>query len=130
MSNKFPNIQPLGVLTVVTPGTAVLLSANCGPLGGGASGSQSNPPLPGSPFRSIVLQAPLTLPSGTNVGNVYLLTRGSTFLGNPGNVVAVIAPGATVSIPYAGVAENGILPENFCLDADTGGNTIVGYGIY
>lgn len=128
--SKFPNIQPLGVLTVSAPGTTTLLSANCGPLGGGATGTQSNPPLPGSAFRSIVLQAPLSLPSGTNVGNVYVLTRGSNLAGSPGNVVAVIAPGATVSIPYAGIMENGILPENFCLDTDTGGNSVVGYGVY
>ncbi len=128
--SKFPNIEPLGVLTVVTPGTTVLLSANCGTRGGGTTGTPASPPLPGSPFRSIVLQAPLTLPSGSNVGNVYLLTKGSTFSSNPGNVVAVIAPGTTVSIPYAGIMENGILPENFCLDADTGGNSVVGYGVY
>jgi hypothetical protein len=128
--SKFPNIQPLGLLVVSAPGTTTLLSTNCGTLGGGTVGTQSNPPLPGSPFRSIVLQAPLTLPSGSNVGNVYVLTRGSTFATNPGNVIAVIAPGATVSIPYAGIMENGILPENFCLDADTAGNSVVGYGVY
>ncbi len=127
---KFPNIQPLGLLTVTVPGTTTLLSANCGPFGGGTVGTTTNPPLPGSPFRSIVLQAPLSLPSGTNIGNVYVLTRGSTLAANPGNVIAVIAPGATVSIPYAGIMENGILPENFCLDADTGGNTVAGYGVY
>lgn len=126
----FPNIQPLGTLTVSAPGTTTLLSANCGSLGGNTVGTQSNPPLPGTRLRGIVLQAPLSLPSGTNVGNVYVLTRGSTFTGNPGNVIAVIAPGSTVSIPYGVLIENGILPENFCLDADTGGNSVIGYGIY
>jgi hypothetical protein len=35
-----------------------------------------------------------------------------------------------VAIPYTGIMENGILPENFCLDADTAGNTVYGYGIF
>jgi hypothetical protein len=130
--SRFPNLQPLGIITVSAPGTTTLLSVNCGPLGGGTVGTTANPPLAGTPFRSIVLQAPLTLGGGlqTNVGNAYLMPRGSTFTANPGNVLAVIPPGATISFPYAGLPENGILPENFCIDADTAGNTIVGYGIY
>ena len=123
---KFPNIQPLGQIVVVTPGTTVLLSVNCGTLGGGTVGTQGNPPLPGSALRGIVLQAA----SPGNVGNVYLMPRGSTFAANPGNVIAVIPPNTIVPIPYGVLMDSGLLPENFCLDADTGGNTIYGYGIY
>jgi hypothetical protein len=62
---------------------------------------------------------------------VYLLTKGSTFAANPGNVIAVIPPtGVPVPIPYGVLLENGILPENFCLDADTNGNFVFGYGIF
>jgi hypothetical protein len=124
--SKFPNIQPLGQMTVTAPGTTTNLSINCGLLGGGASGSSTNPPLPGSALRAIVLQST----PNTNVGNVYLLPRGSTFAANPGNVIAVVSPGQTVAIPYTGVIQNGILPENFVLDADTAGNVVFGYGMY
>jgi hypothetical protein len=124
--SKWPNVQPLGTLTVTAPGTTTALSANCGPLGGGTTGTWANPPLPGSSFRGIVLQAT----ANTNVGNVYLMPRGSTFAANPGNVIAVIQPNATVSIPYGVLLENGLLPENFCLDADTAGNVVYGYGIF
>jgi hypothetical protein len=95
-------------------------------MGGGTVGTQASPPLPGSAFRGIVLQAL----SSPNIGNVYVLPRGSTFAANPGNVIAVIQPSSPVAIPYTGIMENGILPENFCLDADTAGNTVYGYGIF
>jgi hypothetical protein len=124
---KWPNLQPLGVLTVTAPGTTTALSANCGTLGGGTVGTNYNPPVPGSAFRSFTLQAA----ASTNVGNVYLLPRGSTFAANPGNVLAIIPPsGVPVPFPLGGPFENGFLPENFCLDADTAGNTVVGYGVY
>jgi hypothetical protein len=124
---KYPNVQALGLLTIVAPGTTTLLSANCGPLGGGTVGTQSNPPLPGSAMRGIVLQAS----SATNVGNVYLMPRGKTAAGNPEAIIAIIAPNNTpVPIPYGVLLDNGILPENFCLDADTAGNFVVGYGIF
>jgi hypothetical protein len=123
---KYPNLQPLGQLTIVTVGTTVSLALNCGALGGGTVGTQSSPPLPGSSFRGIVLQAA----SQTNVGNVYLLPRGSTFAANPGNVIAIIPPNQTVSFPFGVLLENGLLPENFCLDTDTGGNIVYGYGIF
>jgi hypothetical protein len=123
----FPNIQPLGLLTVTAPGTTTALSANCGPLAGGTVGTPSNPPLAGTALRGIVLQAA----ANTNVGNVYLLPRGSTLAANPGNVMAVIPPtGVPVPFPYGVLLDNGILPENLCLDADTAGNVVYGYGIY
>jgi hypothetical protein len=124
MSSRFPTVQPLGTLTISAPGTTTLLSANCGPQQGGNSGTFVNPPSPGSAFSGISLQAP-----SQNVGNVYLLTRGSTFLGNPNNVVGIIQPGTNFALPYVPLA-NGFLPENFCLDTDTGGNVCYGYGIY
>lgn len=125
--SKFPNIQPLGILVVTAPGTTTLLSLNCGNLGGGASGSWASPPLPGSAFRGVVLQAP----SNTNVGNVYLLPRGNTLAANPGTIVAIIPPnGVPVPVPYGVLLDNGMLPENFCLDTDTAGNTVYGYGIF
>lgn len=129
---KYPNIQPLGEIKIVTVGTTVLLSTNCGAMGGSTVGTPSNPPLPGSAFRGIVLQAP-----AANTLLVYLLPRGkaawtagSPPIFNPADIIAVIAPGATVAIPYFGVMENGILPENFCLDTDTGNNVVFGYGIF
>jgi hypothetical protein len=42
----------------------------------------------------------------------------------------VIPPNSIVPVPYGVLLDDGILPENFCLDADTAGNYVVGYGIY
>lgn len=128
---KYPNLQPLGALTVTAPGTTTLLSANCGPLSGGTMGTWQNPPLPGSALRGVVLQAAIQ-----NVGNMYLLPRasvawsGSPPVFNGASIIAVIAPGQTVPIPYGQLLDSGLLPENFCLDADTAGNTAFGYGIF
>lgn len=125
--SKYPNLQPLGVLTVTAPGTTTPLSYNCGPMQGGTVGTWANPPLPGCAMRGVTLQAS----AATNVGNVYLLPRGSTYAANPGNVLAIIPPnGNPVAFPFGYLLDNGILPENFCLDADTAGNSVVGNGIY
>lgn len=123
--SKFPNFQPLGLITITTAGTPVALSINCGTLGGGVGGTPQNPPLPGSPFRQIVLSCP-----AANTLLVYLLPRGSVASTNPGNIITVIGPGQTVPVPYGGPFENGILPENFVVDADTSGSKVYGYGIY
>lgn len=125
--SKYPNLQPLGLLTITVPGTTTPLSTNCGLLGGGTIGTLTDPPTPGRALRQFVLQAA----SNTNVGNVYLMPRGSTFVANPGNVLAIISPnGIPVPFPAGGPFENGVLPENFCLDADTAGNFVVGYGTF
>jgi hypothetical protein len=59
------------------------------------------------------------------------MPRGSTFSANPDQVIAIIAPNNTpVPIPYGPMPGNGLLPENFCLDTDTAGNAVFGYGIY
>jgi hypothetical protein len=42
----------------------------------------------------------------------------------------VIPPNSIVPVPYGVLLDDGILPENFCLDADTGGNVVFGYGIF
>ena len=124
--SKYPNVQPLGTLTVSAIGTTTLLSANCGTMGGSNVGTPSSPPLPGSAMRGIVLQA-----NTQNVGNVYLLPAGKTFAANPESVVAYIPPsGVPVPVPYGTLLDSGLLPENFCLDADTAGNAVYGYGIF
>lgn len=123
---RWPTLVPLGGLVVSAQGTTVLLSANCGPLGGQISGTNYlSPAVAGTPLRQLIL----TSPSANTVG-VVLLPRGNTFTGNPGNVIAYIGPGQTVAIPYGQPFENGILPENFCLDVAAAGTaTIYGCGI-
>ncbi|MGA9566852.1 MAG: hypothetical protein WBS19_15105 [Candidatus Korobacteraceae bacterium] len=112
---RWPVLVPLGQLSV-TGGRPLLLSTNCGPLGGQAGTDWKNPPLSGTPFRQITL----TNTAGAGAGNLYLLPRGSTFASNPGIVIACILPGQTMPIPYGQPLENGILPENFALDSDSG----------
>ena len=123
---RYANIQPLGQLTVTAPGTTTSLAVNCGPLAGGNVGTQTSPPLPGAALRGVTLQAA----SPGNIGNVYLLPANKTFAANPEAVIAVIPPNSIVPVPYGVLLGNGILPENYCLDADTAGNVVFGYGIY
>ena len=115
---RWPVLVPLGQLSI-TGGTALLLSTNCGPL----SGQISPIGLPGQTLRQIIL----TNTAAAAAGNVYLLPRGSTFAANPGNVIACIMPGQTQTIPGGQPFENGILPENFVLDSDSG-KSPVAYG--
>lgn len=115
-------LVPLGKLTVATTGTTVPLSTNCGPLGGNIGSNP--PPVPGQALRQIVLQAP----ASGNTGNVYLLPRGKT-ASNTASIIAVIEPGQTVPVPWGLLVSNGLLPENFVLDADTNGNFVYGYGV-
>lgn len=119
---RYNTLVPLGAMTVSATGTTTLLSVNCGPLAGQVI-SPSNPTPPsGTPLRQIVL-------TNGSVGNAYLLPRGMTAAANPGSIIAYINKGATVVIPYGQPFEGGILPENFCLDADTASTIIYGCGI-
>src|ERR1019366_9165727 len=116
-------IVPLGTLTVSGAGSTVLLSANCGPLGGQTGTDWKNPPVPGQSFRQIML---INADSG---GNAFLLPRGSTASGNPGNIITIIPSGGLpIYIPSGQPFENGILPENFVLDCDAA-CTVYGFGI-
>lgn len=117
----YPNIVPLGALAVSAAGTTVLLSKNCAPLAGQVSGTQASPNQAGTALRQIQIFNPAA--SGGAIG--YLLPRGKTFSANPEAVIAVIMPGATISLPNGVMAANGLLPENFCLDASA---TLTMYG--
>lgn len=120
---RWPTLVPLGALTVATQGTTVLLSANCGSLAGQVPGANYlDPPIPGTPLRQIILTA--------TGADAVLLPRGNTFTGNPANVLAYLPKGVPVAIPYGQPFENGILPENFCLDAASATpTTVYGCGI-
>ena len=59
-----------------------------------------------------------------------LMTRGSTFTGTVGNVVAYLPKGIPVAIPHGQPFEGGILPENFCIDVPAAAaSTVYGCGI-
>lgn len=119
---RWPTLVPLGSLAVSTQGTTVLLSANCGPLGGQLGAPGSGAGVPGTPFRQIILTA---------TGNdAVLMTRGSTFTGTVGNVVAYLPKGIPVAIPNGQPFEGGILPENYCIDVPAAAaSTVYGCGI-
>lgn len=118
---RYPNLQPLGKLTVTTPGTTVALSTNSGSMGGG-SGSYSTPALAGNAFRQFQLQC-----DNANTGSLYLLPRGKTAAGNPEAILMRMVPGQTYPFPNGVSDSAGYLPENFVLDTDTAG-TQVCYG--
>lgn len=118
---RWPNLVPLGKITV-TGGTPVALSINCGPLAGQTAAPGSGAGVAGTALRQIIL----TADSG-NTGQIYLLPRGSNLGSNPGNVIACIPKGQTISIPYGQPFEGGILPENFVVDTD-GSDTSSVYG--
>ena len=122
MPSKWPVLVPLGSISVATQGTTVLLSANCGTMAGGISTPTVPAPMPGTPFRQIILTA---------TGNdAVLMPRGSTFTGNPGNVIAYLPKGIPVAIPQGQPFENGILPENFCIDIPAAAaSTVYGCGV-
>lgn len=119
---RWPTLVPLGTLTLATPGTTVSLAANCGALGGQTAAPGSNAGVSGTPLRQIILT------NSTASTNAFLLPRGSTASGNPGNIIACIPGGATIAIPYGQPFEGGILPENFVLDCSAA-CTVYGCGI-
>lgn len=121
---RFPNICPLGKLTVTTAGTTVPLSTNCGALGGQVGGTEQSPPLSGTSLRQITLAA-----DKANTGQVFVLPRGNTAAGNPALIIAVIGPGQQVTLPPSG-SQFGMLPENFVLDTDTASQSVYGCGFF
>jgi hypothetical protein len=108
-------------MTVTATGTTTSLAVNCGPLAGQIATPGSNAGVAGTALRQIILTS--------TVGNAYLLPRGSTAAGNPGNILAYLPKDVPVAIPYGQPFEGGILPENFCLDADTSSTIVYGCGI-
>jgi hypothetical protein len=122
---QYTSFPPLGQLTIATPGTTVLLSANIGPQGGQVAGANYlAPPVPGIAWRFMEIQA-----DPGNPGNIFLLPRGKTAAGNPGSILAKIGPGGSAPFPTGLLANSGFVPENFCLDCDTAGSNLAyGYG--
>lgn len=119
---RWPTLVPLGAMTVSATGTTTSLAVNCGALGGQLGAPGSGAGVPGTALRQIIL-------TNGSVGNAYLLPRGMTAAANPGSIIAYIPKGAVVAIPYGQPFEGGILPENFCLDADTSSTIVYGCGI-
>ena len=121
---QWSNVVPLGKLTISTAGDAIPLSTNCGALQGSVSGTTASPNIPGQALRQIILSA-----DAENKKNVYLLPRGSTLASNPENIIAAIAPGKTIALPFGVSTGAGYLPENFVLDTDTDDNIAYGCGL-
>ena len=118
---RWPTLVPLGNLAVTAAGSTVLLSANCGPLGGQIGAPGSGAGVPGTPFRQLIL-------CNKGAGNAFLLPRGNTASANPTTIFAIIPSGGMIPFPHGLPFENGILPENFCVDGDAA-CTVYGCGI-
>ena len=123
MASRYPVLVPLGTLTVAAAGTTTLLSVNCGSMQGQLQGNDyTQPPVPGTPFRQI------TLINVTAATTGFLLPRGKTASANPDLIIMALPPNVPVTLPNGQPFENGILPENFCVDGSAG-CTIYGCGI-
>lgn len=127
---RFPNLVPLGKITVTTAGTPVSLAVNSGPLAGqvGNPKDYTNPPVPGQALRQVILTTGPASGTGANVGNMYLLPRGYTASANPGLILVALAPGQQVALPHGFLSGESLLPENFVVDADTDGGVLYGVG--
>ena len=122
---RWSTLVPLGKITV-TGGTTQPLDVNCGALGGQitpATNPLSVQPK-GTPLRQIILTA-----DKGNGGQIYLLPNGYKASTGAAFILACIPPGDTAVIPYGQPFENGILPENFVVDGDSGTNIVYGCGI-
>lgn len=122
---RWSTLVPLGKITVAA-GTTQPLDVNCGALGGQVT--DITKPLASQPKGTPLRQIILTADKG-NGGQIYLLPNGYKASTGPQFILACIPPGDTVVIPTGQPFENGILPENFVLDADTGTNIVYGCGI-
>ncbi len=120
MASRWPVLVPLGTLTVSAASTTTLLSLNCGSLQGQAQGNDyTKPAVPGTPLRQI------TLINVTAATTAFLMPRGKTAAANPDLIIMALPPNVPVTIPQGQPFENGLLPENFCLD---GSATCTVYG--
>jgi len=119
---QFGCIVPLGKMAITAAGTVTPLSVNCGPLEGSTGGGLYSYAA-GRPLRQITVEA-----SSSNTGNLYLLPRSNTAAGNPGNIIGVLAAGASVTIPSSLLDGNGITPETLVLDTDAASGTQYAYG--
>lgn len=120
---QYNSFVPLGQLAITAAGTTTPLSANCGPYGGQVGSDWQNPPVPGSAFRYVEIQA-----DASNTGNLYLLPRGNTASSNPEAIMAKITPGASAPFPTGIMSGVGFTPENFVLDTDAVSGTQYAYG--
>ena len=118
--SQYNALVPLGRLSVVTAGTTIPLSTNCGAYGGQTSTGSY---VPGNAWRGFMLQA-----APGNGANLYLLPRGKTVSANPDSILGVIGPGGSLVFPMSGMSGAGVLPENFVLDTDAVSGTNIAYG--
>lgn len=118
----YSGMLPLGKFTIAAAGTTQLLTANCGSQNQSSLATQGV--IPTKVYRYVQLQAPTS-----NTGNIFLLPKGNTAAANPGNILAIVPPGATVPIPPGTIARGSIALDSFCLDTDTSGSVCYGMAI-
>src|ERR1700722_6504658 len=96
---RYANVVPFGRCVVSAAGTTTSLAVNCGPLGGqipsGPGPSPAVLAVPGTACQQFTLQADVG-----NSGNLYLMPRGQTAAANPGTILCVLGPGASVPFRF------------------------------
>ena len=123
MPQSYCGQVPLGRMAVTAAGTTTPLSINCGNFGGTVpAGNYLNPPSFGQAAMQFTVQALVG-----NSGNLYLLPRGKTAVGNPEAIMCILGPGQSITFP-AGLQGPGMQPENFVLDTDAVSGTQYAYG--
>jgi len=128
---------PLGLITVVTPGTPVGIMSLVDPL-------SSNDPSTATPAatgptlsneyteraQQIIFQG-VKVGAGAhglanNTGNIYIVRKGVQGAGNRddyGSVVATIAPGVTFILSSAALNRDVFSPYRYSIDADNAGDS-------
>ena len=111
-------LWPLGQITVATAGTPVALNTNVGAQTGGTPTSA-----PSGNVNALILQCP-----ATNTTLTYLLrnVQGQTITkSDTGFIVAIVAPGDTVTLPSGLFIGTPINVDDYLVDADTNGNKMI-----
>lgn len=113
---------PFGIITVAAAGTAVPLNTNIGPQ----TATVSTRP------TGTVQQIQFTA-GGTNTGLIYILRKvqGQTVSkATPNFVVAIVWPGQTLPFPSGITHSFSMNPDDYVVDADTSGNTVMATGFF
>ena len=124
-SGSGAGVFPLGFVATVAAGTPVQLTSNIGSQAQSGGTPGANPPTAkfAQKFTQITFQAP-----AANTMTVFLVKKGYNAT-NSNGVIAIIAPGQTLSIPNGCMVTGGISPDDIYVDSAFSGEGVYATGI-